>query len=151
MVETERKILRLPLFDYNENAAFYITICCQARIPLFEQPLAKEIALRWMHELEHKYRNIRLDEHIVMPDHIHMILMKMKTDEYPIGEIVSWYKTMTTNAYITEVKNRALQPFDKKLWQRNYYEHIIRNDLDLNEKRAYIQDNPRRWKEKTHL
>ncbi len=151
MVESERKNLRLPLYDYNENAAFYITICCQARLPLFEQPLAKEIALHWMHELDHKYRNLRLDEHIVMPDHVHMILMKMKTDEYPIGEIVSWYKTMTTNAYIAEVRNGSLQPFEKKLWQRNYYEHIIRNDLDLNEKRAYIQDNPRRWVTKQNL
>ncbi len=151
MLETERKNLRLPLFDYNENAAFFITICCQARLPLFEQPNAKEIAFHWMYELEQKYHNVRLDAHIVMPDHIHMILMKMKADEYPIGEIVSWYKTMTTNAYIKEVKNGHLQPFEKKLWQRNYYEHIIRNELDLNEKRAYIQDNPRRWEEKANL
>ena len=151
MIETERKNLRLPSFDYKENAAFYITICCQSRLPLFEQPLAKEIAQYWMQELERKYRNIRLDTSIIMPDHIHMILMKMKADEYPISEIVSWYKTMTTNAYIREVKNGTLQPFDKKLWQRNYYEHIIRNELDLNEKRAYIQDNPRRWQEKTQL
>ena len=151
MVESERKNLRLPLFDYNENAAFYITICCQARLPLFEQPLAKEIALQWMHELEHKYRNLRLDERIVMPDHVHMILMKMKTDDDSLGEIIAWYKTMTTNAYIQGVKSGALQPFEKKLWQRNYYEHIIRNDLDLNEKRAYIQDNPRRWALKKNL
>ncbi len=104
-----------------------------------------------MFELEKKYHNLCLDEHIVMPDHIHMILIKMKTDTYSLGEIVSWYKTMTTNAYIREVKSGTLQPFEKKLWQRNYYEHIIRNDLDLNEKRAYIQDNPRRWALKQNL
>jgi len=52
---------------------------------------------------------------------------------------------MTTNAYIRGVKDRAWPPFDRRLWQRNYYEHVIRTDDDLDRIRQYILDNPARW------
>lgn len=52
---------------------------------------------------------------------------------------------MTTNMYIRGVKHHGWQPFNKKLWQRNYYEHIIRNGDDLGIIREYIRYNPLRW------
>jgi REP element-mobilizing transposase RayT len=52
---------------------------------------------------------------------------------------------MTTNAYIRGVKQSGWMPFIGKLWQRNYYEHIIRNESDLNRIRSYILDNPHKW------
>ena len=60
----------------------------------------------------------------------------------PLPEIIKWFKSQTTNAYIRWVKEGLLLPFDKHIWQRNYYEHVIRNDQDLDETRAYIQYNP---------
>ena len=54
---------------------------------------------------------------------------------------------MTTNAYIREVKQEGWEPFPGKFWQRNYYEHIVRNEDDLNRIRAYIANNPARWEE----
>jgi putative transposase len=62
-----------------------------------------------------------------------------------LGQIVGWFKTMTTNAYIRGVKEHAWPPFPGKLWQRNYYEHVIRNLDALDRIRAYIQTNPERW------
>ena len=62
-----------------------------------------------------------------------------------LGRFVSWFKRMTTNEYIQNVKNNGWQPFDKKLWQRNYYEHIIRNENELNRVRGYIINNPLKW------
>lgn len=62
-----------------------------------------------------------------------------------LGNIVDWFKTMTTNAYIRGVKKCHWQPFHGKLWQRNYYEHIIRDENDLNSIREYIITNPVRW------
>jgi len=62
-----------------------------------------------------------------------------------VGRFVSWFKRMTTNEYIQNVKNNGWQPFDKKLWQRNYYEHIIRNENELNRVREYIINNPLKW------
>ena len=65
----------------------------------------------------------------------------------PIPQIVQWFKTMTTNAYIRGVKNDAWIPFAGKLWQRNYYEHIVRDEGDLNNIRGYIENNALKWAE----
>lgn len=54
---------------------------------------------------------------------------------------------MTTNEYIRNVKGNGWQMFNDKLWQRNYYEHVIRNESDLAEVREYILNNPARWNE----
>jgi REP element-mobilizing transposase RayT len=62
-----------------------------------------------------------------------------------LGEIVQWFKTMTTNAYINGVKEQGWEPFPGKLWQRNYYEQIIRNERHLTAVRQYIHDNPANW------
>ena len=55
---------------------------------------------------------------------------------------MGWLKTMTTNEYIENVKNNMFPPFDKKIWQRNYYEHIIRDERDYIETKEYILNNP---------
>lgn len=63
----------------------------------------------------------------------------------PLRSIVQWFKTMSTNEYIRGVKQSGWRPFPGKLWQRNYWEHIVRNDQDLNGLREYIRNNPARW------
>ena len=65
----------------------------------------------------------------------------------PLSQMIQWFKTMTTNEYIRGVKQLNWKPFNGKLWQRNYYEHIIRNDKELQQKTDYILDNPSRWDE----
>lgn len=62
-----------------------------------------------------------------------------------LGRVVQWFKTMTTNEYIRGVKCGAWSPFEKRLWQRNYYEHIIRNEQDWARIRNYVANNPARW------
>lgn len=62
-----------------------------------------------------------------------------------LGRYISWFKRMTTNEYIRNVKNKNWQPFNKRIWQRNYYEHIIRTEQSLNEIREYIINNPQNW------
>lgn len=64
-----------------------------------------------------------------------------------IGEMIQWFKTMTTNEYIRGVKALNWTPFPGKLWQRNYYEHIIRSEIELNAIRQYIIDNPLKWEQ----
>lgn len=63
----------------------------------------------------------------------------------PLHRVVQWFKTMTTNEYIRGVKNLGWQPFDGKLWQRNYYEHIIRNETAYQNISQYIINNPAKW------
>ena len=55
------------------------------------------------------------------------------------------FKSLTTKQYIDGVKYKNWPPFSAKLWQRNYYEHIIRNEMQLNKIQQYIKDNPAKW------
>jgi len=64
-----------------------------------------------------------------------------------LGGIIQWFKTMSTNEYIRNVKHNNWQSFNKRLWQRNYYDHIIRDEIDLNRVREYIINNPAKWAE----
>jgi len=63
----------------------------------------------------------------------------------PLQRVVQWFKTMTTNAYIHGVKEKEWPPFAGRLWQRNYYERIIRDDAELSVTREYIHFNPMNW------
>lgn len=67
------------------------------------------------------------------------------THRAPLPAIVRWFKTMTTNEYLRGVKTSGWAPFQGQLWQRNYYEHVIRDEESLNRLRQYIHDNPARW------
>lgn len=62
-----------------------------------------------------------------------------------LGDIIGAFKSLTTNAYIRGVTQQSWPPFPGRLWQRNYYERIIRNDDELARARKYIADNPAQW------
>ncbi len=63
----------------------------------------------------------------------------------PLSQMIQWFKTMTTNEYIRGVKQLGWKPFNSRVWQRNYYEHIIRNETELDRITRYIESNPARW------
>jgi len=65
----------------------------------------------------------------------------------PLSMVVRWFKTMSTNEYIRGVNELGWTPFDRKLWQRNYYEHIIRDDTSLQNIAYYITNNAAHWQE----
>jgi REP element-mobilizing transposase RayT len=126
---------------------------------------------RWF-ELPQKFAAIETDEFVTMPNHFHGIIM---ITDRPVGAdlrvgpapqcaraiaqgahtgaplqprlstVIQWFKTMTVNEYIRGVKTTAWPPFNGRLWQRNYYEHVIRSEQSLNRIRQYILDNPARW------
>jgi len=129
---------------------------------------------RWWNELKNKYANIEIDEYVIMPNHCHGIINIVGTvgadlgvchdnilDEQikkgegehtdsplqgrPIYKMVQWFKTMTTNEYIRNVKQNHWEPFEGKLWQRNYYEQIVRDEISLRRIREYIINNPYQW------
>ena len=127
----------------------------------------------WLNKIETKYNGVWVDSYVIMPDHVHLILMihreidvagahagaplqNQMTNSGPsaqsitnmrstLGDIVKWFKTMTTNAYMQGVRQGLCRPFDSHLWQRNYYERIIRGEDELYEMRRYIFENPIRW------
>ncbi len=69
------------------------------------------------------------------------------TKNVALGEIVGAFKSLTTNAYIRGVRELGWQPFEKRLWERNYWERIIQDDSELEKTRNYILENPLRWLE----
>ncbi|MBC2744848.1 MAG: transposase [Desulfosarcina sp.] len=95
---------------------------------------------KWWGGLNRKFPTVETDGYIVMPNHFHGIIAIVN-----VPEIVQWFKTMTTNEYIRGVKTGLLTPFAGRLWQRNYYEHIIRDDKSLHRIREYIASNPAQW------
>ncbi len=125
----------------------------------------------WWQKVTNKFPSAQTDEYVVMPNHFHGIINivgaapcgRPNLGGHPdpdntnnklgqpykvaptLGDIVNWFKTMTTNRYIRGVKQNSWPRFSGKLWQRNYYEHIIRNEDELNHLHRYIADNPANW------
>jgi len=131
-------------------------------------------------EIPAHYCGIEIDQFTVMPNHIHGIIKivgagpRACPSTNPVGatpcgcpttpgqaqgpaptgfslpDVVHRFKTMTTKKYTDGVKQNGWQPFPTKLWQRNYYEHIIRNEVAYLKIAEYIQTNPQRWEEDTY-
>ena len=149
MREEDRKRMRLRDFDYSSEGAYFLTLCLQKKLSLFENHQAKEMVEKWIVEIENKYENVTVDCYVVMEDHVHLILFITEGNQISLSEIMKWFKTMTTNEYIRGVRDRVYEPFEKKLWQRSFYDHIIRNDEDLKEKREYVMNNPAKKRERS--
>lgn len=122
----------------------------------------KNIKSCWS-QLGQKFPTIEIDAFVIMPNHIHGIIIikdatvgadlrvgppNVRTGTHagvPLPKMIQWLKTMSTNAYIRGAKTMGWLPFQRHLWQRGYYEHVIRNPDALNRIRQYIIDNPARW------
>ena len=98
----------------------------------------------WIEKLPEKYPGVWVDSYAIMPNHVH-ILLHFQNTQTELQAVMDWFKTMTTNAYIRMVKEGNAPSFDKRVWQRSYYEHVVRNDADLSEIQTYIQNNPLKW------
>ena len=161
-----RKSIRLKNYDYSSNGYYFVTICTQNREKLFGEIVGAtlcgrpnnpdKLIVKWLLELENKFKGVKIDEYIVMPNHIHFIIKRTgdhtgstgdHTGSPLLRDIIGWFKTMTTNEYIAGVKDGRFMPFKGRLWQRNYYEHIIRNYDDYINIADYIQNNPLKWEE----
>ena len=159
----QRKKLRLPEYDYSQNGAYFITICTQGKKKIFgncvvgrdlcvpPQEPAAQIAWHRMREINGKFPHCHVDIFVVMPNHVHALLRIQNCVQTAghtgpaLQEIVQWYKTMTTNAYIQAVKRGTLPRFEKRIWQTGYYEHVVRNHQDYQQIWQYIENNPIRW------
>lgn len=161
-----RRSIRLKEYDYTQRGAYFVTIVTYQREHLFGEIVDGvmrlnewgEIARReWFKTAELRpYVELYEDEFVVMPNHAHGVIWnvgalrrnartgaadgKPHVDAGSLGAIVRAYKSAVTYAI-----NAARQTRGMVVWQRNYYEHIIRNDADLNRIRDYIINNPLKW------
>ena len=152
----QRRSIRIKDYDYSQDGGYFITICLQNRELLFGEIVDAQMQLsivgkmiqKWWQELENKFPNVVLGQYIIMPNHLHGIIhinWRTHRSAPTIGDMVQWFKTMSTNEYIRGVKSGKFTPFEKSLWQRNYWEHVIRNDNDLDHICEYIINNPYNW------
>ena len=157
MLEQKRKNVRLYGYDYSQPGGYFVTICTANRKCLFSRIVPGNkfvladvqltelgrIAEGILHETSER-TGIRLSDYVIMPNHIHMILqIQAEGAEYTIGEYVGMFKSLTLHHWrkVCSREGRVIGA----VWQRNYYEHIIRNDEDYLEKLRYIQENPDAW------
>jgi REP-associated tyrosine transposase len=162
-----RRSTRLKWFDYRSAGAYFVTICTQHRKCLFgtiednEQRLneAGRLVERQWSELPLRFPNVGIDAFVAMPNHIHGILLVGAQFIAPLdnpegeftprhegainraptlGEILRFYKASSTRM----IRQKVNPEF---AWQRNYYEHIIRDEESHNRIRNYILENPMRW------
>lgn len=149
-----RQSIRLKGFDYSQEGHYFITICTQGQQPLFGEIIMKEMVMnqigkivndQWF-QLPARFKGIQLDTFVVMPNHIHGIITILESlPDQTIGKIIGAYKSLAANEYIKLCKANSLPV--EKLWQRNYYEHIIRDEEDYSRIVEYIENNPLKWNE----
>lgn len=161
MIFKKRKQIRLKNYDYSQNGYYFVTVCTHNKQPILSEVRRGGVLLRPFGEivkseienLRERYK-IEIDPYVIMPDHIHMIIRinrDMRAEQSPaptpetkklpsIGDVLCAFKSLTTKMF-----NKRYSCVGRKLWQRNYYEHVIRDENDYNEKAQYILNNPLKW------
>ena len=163
----KRKILRLPEYDYSREGYYFVTICVKDRKCLFGEVVNGEMVLnevgkivdREWNKMSEIRKNVSLDVSVVMPNHIHGIIIiesqnvgvcrwqtriKRGLESQSIGSLINHFKSACTK----QIKIFFPEKFGQSLetiWQRNYFEHVIRNEKSLLEIQNYIQNNPLKW------
>jgi len=171
--ELRRHSIRLKEYDYGHPGAYFVTVCTHHRDCLFGEIVEGEMHLSkagmalqavWK-KLPQRYPNTDIDVNVIMPNHFHGIItidvgaihvgdstlrespLRMPTltpsrRKMLLSKMVGYFK-MNSAKQINEIRITPGAP----VWQRNYYEHVIRNEIDLEEIREYIQNNPLKWLE----
>ena len=159
MEHRERKANRLPNYDYGLPGSYFVTLCTNHRLPLFDmepivgngpravpRPPQNLVLFKGLRETQKAFSNIVIDKYVIMPDHMHLIVtIREQKINCSLPDVMQHFKSITTADYIRGVKAGVLTPFDKKLWQKSYYDHVIRNQQDYDETWTYIENNPAKW------
>lgn len=169
----QRKTIRFQGYDYSQEGLYFVTLCCWDKVCRFGKVQIGEMVLNEMGEIartewlktEQIRQNVELGEFIIMPNHMHAIIIinnniavgancirpdvdvqngvcntPLQSPSHTIGAIIRGYKSAVTR----QIKLMyGMQ--DIRIWQRNYYEHIIRNDHSYQNISDYIKSNPSNW------
>ena len=159
-IKHHRRSIRLKHYDYSQPGAYFITMCtfnkeCILGNVINGGTLLNEfgriVETEWLKSGQIR-KNVELVEYIVMPNHFHGILVidsrgvlpyaptQFRLPSQTVGAIIRGFKSAVTKQ-VNQLRNTPGKP----VWQRNYYEHIIRNEGELNNIREYILNNPLRW------
>ena len=149
----KRKNIRLKEYDYSQSGAYFITICTQNRKNLFWQKSdtniqsTQDIKLSQYGEIVNdsikkiatKYHQVNIDKYVIMPNHVHILLQINCNDN---GQALP---APTVSNIVGQFKGNVTKQIGFKVWQKLFYDHIVRNENDYNEIWAYIDNNPYNW------
>ena len=149
----ERRPTRRRGWDYTSPGTYFVTINVESRLHLFgrvvdgvmdRSPAGETIALAWETNAE-RYPEVTLDTTIVMPDHLHGIVVIHRRGGEGLIRVVQSFKSITDRTYTACAENGVFPRIDGRLWQRSFHDHIVRDAGDLARIRRYIAANPARW------
>ncbi len=147
----QRKSIRLATYDYSTPGAYFVSICTHNKQCVFGEIVDGEMkSNQWGLIVAEELRRtvelrpyLRLDEHVVMPNHVHAILFLQPAKNEKarsLGAIIGAYKSFAAR----RIRQMGFNSF---AWQRGYYDHVIRGEKDLQRIREYVVNNPARWEE----
>ena len=144
MAYYSRRPTRIPKYDYSSCNYYFITICTHNRKCIFgsadQLNQLGRIAQKHILRIPSYYESVHIDKFVVMPNHIHIILILNDRDKNPdVSLIVGQYKRGVTKEI------RELFP-DRLVWQRSFHDHVIRNQTSYEKIWMYIENNPKCWK-----
>ena len=160
---SHRKRNRLSDYDYNQNGAYFITICTQDRkkilskisvgtgvldCPLIHLLPHGKIADKYIRQLDDFYDHISVDQYVIMPDHIHILLSVQNGQSgtpVPTSNDKIDNKNSTLSKFVSTFKRFCNKEYGENIWQSRYYDHVVRNQQDYDEIWQYIENNPRKW------
>ncbi len=150
--------MRLLDYDYSQPGAYFVTIVTANRECLFGEVVNGEmvpnelgvgVAACW-HEIPSRFPSAEIDAFVVMPNHIHGVLVfaeqgpggavSAPLQRPTLGQVVAYFKYQSTKG----VNDQRGTP-GVRVWQRNYYEHVIRGEGELDRVGQYVQGNPGKW------
>lgn len=141
-----RESLRLKDYDYSREGTYFVTICSTGRRPSFGlYPVLAAIVSNQLEDLPRRFPDFIVGDSVVMPNHIHFVIGKNPTQTpTTLGNVVGAYKSLCAVEWLKRIKQNNL-PIKASLWQKHYYEHIIRDEDEFERIREYIANNPANW------
>ena len=168
MILYDRKIIRLKWYDYKKSGAYFVTFCTFDRINFFGEidnnqiVLSKiwKIADTYINDIQNHYPYIHIDEYIIMPNHIHIIIFiedninnteidDNNSSKWSLSSIIWSYKSACTKTINEQIKSWNINfTNNNNFWrQKRYHDHIIRNDIEYQNIKNYIINNPKNRKD----
>ena len=140
LLHPKRRWTRLRPEVYNQNGLVFLTLCSDGKRPIFgciENDLLHPTPVgimvsRQLELFHHRYEGLSIEQSVLMPNHLHMLLART-SDGIALGQFVNLFKGWSTRA--------CGQP----IWQKGYYDHLVRNVQDEMRIREYMVNNPRKW------
>ena len=154
-----RRPTRYTTFDYNTAGGYFVTVCTEKRMPVLSRitvgadvldgphtellPYGK-IAEKYIRQINDFYADITVEQYVIMPDHIHLLIVVHSGQTFSSAPTAARQHARVSQI-VSTFKRFCNKEYGANIWQRSFYDHVIRNREDYEEIVKYIYENPMRW------